>query len=202
MVNNFKNTTVLDLLFRAAKSNPSKTYCKSSHHEFTYQQFINACIRLSNKINDKNINNERIGIFLPNSILFLISYFAILISGNWPALLNHLLPDIALGKLIDNLKPSLLISDKALPKSESIIVKIEDYLELEKTVIDETDFRCESTEVGAILFSGGTTGIPKQINHSHKCITSMVDRMEWGWPTTSNEKWLVVAPFTHIYGND
>ena len=28
----------------------------------------------------------------------------------------------------------------------------------------------------------------------------MVDRMEWGWPTTSNEKWLVVAPFTHIYG--
>ena len=39
-------------------------------------------------------------------------------------------------------------------------------------------------EVGAILFSGGTTGIPKQINHSHKCIISMVDRMEWGWPTT------------------
>ena len=66
--------------------------------------------------------------------------------------------------------------------------------------MNETDFRCENTEIGAILFSGGTTGIPKQINHSHKCIISMVDRMEWGWPTTPNEKWLVVAPFTHIYG--
>ena len=200
MVNNFKNTTVLDLLFRAVKSNPSKTYCKSAHHEFTYQQFVTACIKLSNKISHKNIINERIGILLPNSILFLISYFAILISGNKPALLNYLLPDFALGKLIDNLEPSLLISDKALQKSESIILKIEDYLELEETSMDETDFKCESTGVGAILFSGGTTGIPKQINHSHKCITSMVDRMEWGWPTTSNEKWLVVAPFTHIYG--
>ena len=28
----------------------------------------------------------------------------------------------------------------------------------------------------------------------------MVNRMEWGWPTNLNEKWLVVAPFTHIYG--
>ena len=81
------------------------------------------------------------------------------------------MPDFALNKLIDNLKPSLLISDKALTKSESIIVKIEDYLELEKTAIDEIDFRCASTEIGAILFSGGTTGIPKQISHSHKCIT-------------------------------
>ena len=131
MENNFKYTTVLDLLFRAANSNPSKTYCKSANHEFTYQQFITACIKLSNEISDKDLNKERIGILLPNSILFLISYFAILISGNRPALLNYLLPDFALGKMIDNLEPSLLISDKALLKSKSIIVKVEDYLELE-----------------------------------------------------------------------
>ena len=117
MESKFKSTTVLDLLFQAAKATPSKTYCKSANHEFTYQQFINACIKLANEISNKNINKERIGIFLPNSILFLISYFAILISGNRPALLNYLLPDFALGKLIDNLKPSLVISDKVLLKS-------------------------------------------------------------------------------------
>ena len=53
--------------------------------------------------------------------------------------------------------------------------------------------------MGAILFSGGTTGIPKQINHSHKCITSMVDRMEWGWPTKPNEKWLVSTIYAHLW---
>ena len=105
MKNTFTNTTVLDLLFNAATMNPSKTYCKSAHHEFTYQQFVAACIKLSKEISDKNIKNGIIGIFLPNSILFLISYFAILISGNRPALLNYLLPDLALGKMIDNLEP-------------------------------------------------------------------------------------------------
>ena len=157
MKNTFTNTTVLDLLLNAVNRNPSKTYCKSANHEFTYQQFITACIKLANEISNKKFNKERIGIFLPNSILFLISYFAILISGNRPALLNYLLPDFALGKLIDNLEPSLLISDKALQKRKSIILKIEDYLELEETSMDETDFKCESTGVGAILFSGGTT---------------------------------------------
>ena len=200
MEKNFKVTSVLDLLFRAAKNYPYKTYCKSAHHEFTYQHFIAACIKLSKEISNQKIKNEPIGILLPNSILFLISYFAILISGNRPALFNYLLPSIALVKLMDNLEPSLLISDKVPPQGNSMIVKIEDYLDIEPSVKNATEFSCESTDVGAILFSGGTTGIPKQINHSHKCITSMVERMEWGWPTTSNEKWLVVAPFTHIYG--
>ena len=59
MKNTFTNTTVLDLLFNAANRNPSKTYCKSTHHEFTYQQFVAACIKLSNEIAKKKINNER-----------------------------------------------------------------------------------------------------------------------------------------------
>ena len=54
MKNTYANTT-LDLLFNAANRNPSKTYCKSANHEFTYQQFVAACIKLSKEISDKNI---------------------------------------------------------------------------------------------------------------------------------------------------
>ena len=43
MEKNFKATTVLDLLFHAANTNPSKVYCKSADHEFTYKHFIAAC---------------------------------------------------------------------------------------------------------------------------------------------------------------
>ena len=153
MKNTFTNTTVLDLLFNAANRNPSKTYCKSADHEFTYQNFIAACIKLSKKISNKKIKNDQIGILLPNSILFLISYFAVLISGNRPALLNYLLPDIALGKLLENLEPTLLISDKAIPERDNMIVKIEDYLDIEASRISGVNFRCESSGVGAILFS-------------------------------------------------
>ena len=200
MEKKFREDTVLDLLFRAAKNNPSKTYCKSVDHEFTYQQFISAIIKLSCEISRKKLRNKYIGILLPNSILFLISYFAVLISGNTPALLNFLLPETALGKLLDDLQPSLVLSNKELSDYEGLTLEIQDYVDIELSDIEAINHGCLGNDVGAVLFSGGTTGIPKQINHSHKRITLMVDRMEWGWPTKPNENWLVVAPFTHIYG--
>ena len=80
------------------------------------------------------------------------------------------------------------------------MLEIQDYLDIEQLDIEEVNHSCTGDDGRAVLFSGGTTGSSKQINHSHKSISLMVDRMEWGWPTRRNENWLVVAPFTHIYG--
>ena len=200
MEKNYKVNTVLDLLLRSVDKKPHKIYCKYERHEFTYEQFLFACVKLANKIKNKNLRNKSIGILLPNSTSFLLTYFAVLLSGNTPALLNYLLPDIPLEKILDNLQPSLVISDKDLLKYECLTIKLEDYSDIESLNIEKLHNPCSPRQIGAILFSGGTTGIPKQVNHSHQCIISMVERMEWGWPTKSNEKWLVVAPFTHIYG--
>ncbi len=175
-----REDTVLDLLFRAAKSNPSKTYCKSVSHNLTYQQFMSAVIKLSREISQKQLKNEYIAVLLPNSILFLITYFAVLVSGNKPALLNFLLPESALGKLLDDLQPSLVLSNKKLSKYKHLMLEIEDYIDIEQLDIKEVSHSCIGDDVGVVLFSGGTTGIPKQINHSHKSISFMVDRMEVG----------------------
>lgn len=51
------------------------------------------------------------------------------------------------------------------------------------------------------MFSGGTTGLPKAIAHTHEPIVIAVRSMEYIWPThLRGEVWLPVAPFTHIYG--
>jgi len=200
MEKNITEYTALDLLFHAAKSDPSKTYCKAVDHQFTYQEFISAVVKLASKISGKKLKNDGVGILLPNSILFLIAYFAILMSGNIPVLLNFLLPESALGKLLDDLQPPLVLSNKDLSEHECLKLEIKDYLGIEQLDVNKIDHSCIGEDVGAVLFSGGTTGVPKQINHSHKSISLMVDRMEWGWPTRPNENWLVVAPFTHIYG--
>ena len=123
-------SNVLDLLLYAAKTNPKIIYCKSSKHEFSYEEFVFACIKLAKEIEKKDIRNKSIGILLPNSISFLLTYFAVLLSGNTPALLNYLLPDVALGKLLDNLQPALVISDKELSKYKFLIVKMEDYSDI------------------------------------------------------------------------
>ena len=129
METRIKHSNVLNLLLYAAISNPKVIYCKSSKYEFTYEQFVFACIKLSKQIKKNNLRNRYVGILLPNSISFLLTYFAVLLSGNTPALLNYLLPNTALEKLLDNLQPSLVISDKELSNYEFLTVKIEDYLD-------------------------------------------------------------------------
>ena len=130
METSIKHSNVLNLLLFAAISNPKVIYCKSSKHEFTYEQFVFACIKLSKQIKKNNLRNRYVGILLPNSISFLLTYFAVLLSGNTPALLNYLLPDIPLEKILDNLHPSLVISDKDLAKYECLTIKLEDYLDI------------------------------------------------------------------------
>ena len=78
MEKKIREDTVLDLLFRAAKSNPSKIYCKSVDHQFTYQQFISAIVKLSSEISRKKLKNDWVGVLLPNSILFLNCLFVFL----------------------------------------------------------------------------------------------------------------------------
>jgi long-chain acyl-CoA synthetase len=57
------------------------------------------------------------------------------------------------------------------------------------------------SDVAALLFSGGTTGLPKAVEHTHGRLVIAARCVEYNWPTrTSGEVWLPIAPFTHIYG--
>jgi long-chain acyl-CoA synthetase len=56
------------------------------------------------------------------------------------------------------------------------------------------------SDIAAILYSGGTTGLPKQVPHTNAGVVATMERGDWGWRTQADEIWLPVAPFTHIYG--
>ena len=202
-INNFwkiNDKTILGLLFSAAKENPQKIYCKTHNETITYSDLIQSALSVSLDLNNLP-KDQPVAILLPNSALFLIAYFAVLISGRSPALLNYLLPETGLQKMLNKLDPSIVISNKEVINFKNIIINKDrvkthtEEINLKK-LIDHTS----ENDTAAIMFSGGTTGLPKQINHTNKCLIKMVERMEWGWPTKNDEKWLLVAPFTHIYG--
>jgi long-chain acyl-CoA synthetase len=57
------------------------------------------------------------------------------------------------------------------------------------------------TDPGVLLFSGGTTGLPKAIEHTHGRLLAAMRSMKYIWPVrTDGEVFLPIAPFTHIYG--
>src|SRR5258708_23826820 len=57
------------------------------------------------------------------------------------------------------------------------------------------------SDSAALLFSGGTTGLPKIVEHTHGRLATGVHCIEHAWPMRGEgEVFLPIAPFTHIYG--
>ena len=157
---------------------------------------------------------EVVALLLPNSPEFHVAYFAALRAGTPPALLNPLYPALQLEPLLREVSPRAVVCtpatrDMVLGLATSLGIAAVICFGAEVTVAglaaepDEPLDRhaAEPGDVGALMFSGGTTGLPKAVEHTHERLVTAVRCMEYNWPTRmTGEVWLPIAPFTHIYG--
>lgn len=191
--------TVTQMFRNAVRAHPDRLYCASGDVQLTYAQAARAIQSVAADL--VAAKGRSVVLVLPNSAAFLIAYFGALEAGAEPALVNYGHPDATVAKLTHGLDIAAVYSDRNLPGLA--VTHIDDaavQAMADGPVVDGGLRPPVPSDIGAILFSGGTTGLPKQIAHSHAALVAKVLRMEWGWPTHSAETWLPVAPFTHIYG--
>ncbi|MGB0411270.1 MAG: class I adenylate-forming enzyme family protein [Pikeienuella sp.] len=195
-----KHETVAAVFKAAVEKAPDAIYCKSAAGRLTYAQAAGAIQTLADELRP-DVQGRAVALILPNSRAFLIAYFATLFAGGKPALINHGHPPATVSKLLAALDGAVAISDREHENIKTRVLTDELIGELVKPVDLEklTDPGCGS-DIAAIMYSGGTTGLPKQVPHTNAGVIATIERGDWGWRTRENEIWLPVAPFTHIYG--
>ncbi len=192
--------TVAGVFKAAAAAAPDAIFCKSGSNAISYGQAAGAIQSLSDTLRPQ-VAGKPVAIVLPNSSAFLIAYFATLFAGGIPALINHGHPEATLNHLLDDLGAAVVLSDRSHAGHKTH--------HLDDTLIGTMAVSGDPAKLldpgvaetlAAILFSGGTTGLPKQVPHTNAAIIATMERGDWGWHTQADEIWLPVAPFTHIYG--
>ncbi|MEJ6708142.1 MAG: AMP-binding protein [Amylibacter sp.] len=192
--------TVAGAFKTALVATPDAPYCKSVSGALTYGQAAGAIQFLSSELRPI-VQNKPVALVLPNSNAFLIAYFAILFAGGIPALINHGHPEATLHKLLEDLDAVMVISDHYFAEKTTRILNDTVVNDLIGPVdLDALTDPSTARDIAAILYSGGTTGMPKQVPHTNASIVATMERGDWGWRSREEEKWLLVAPFTHIYG--
>ncbi len=191
--------TILQVFETAAAQTPDRTYCKSGDVALSYSDAARAVAGFAD-VYGASIHGRTVALVLPNSAAFLIAYFGVLAAGGAPALVNYGHPDATVAKLLEGLDCALVLSDRSIDG-----LGVTHFCDADLTGLaprpDAQARRAAGPDgTAAVLFSGGTTGLPKQIAHTNRMLVAAVERMEWGWPTENDEVWLPVAPFTHIYG--
>ena len=187
--------------FRAAVLRaPDAIFCKSAEGGLSYREAAGAIDALAQEIGPQ-VQGRAVALILPNSKTFLIAYYATLFAGGKPALINYGHPQGTIDTLLGDLDVALVISDRDNAGKDTRVLN-DTLVDAMATPIQAHQLSDPTTAdtIAAILFSGGTTGLPKQVAHSNAAVIATMERGEWGWPTGEGEVWLPVAPFTHIYG--
>lgn len=193
-----KFTTLMEMFQNTVQRCPDRLYLKSGTLQLTYAEAAVAIQAMSQWLGPE-VRGRSVALVLPNSISFLIAYYATLSAGGFPALVNHGHPNATVAKLLEGLDVATTLSDREIPGLDVKLLDDEATLGM-RPLESSFDPELAPDDVAAILFSGGTTGLPKQIAHTNGMLVAAVERMEWGWPTHDEETWLPVAPFTHVYG--
>ncbi|EAK0806070.1 amino acid adenylation domain-containing protein [Campylobacter coli] len=170
--------------------------------EITYKDFDlfskKVASEILRKLGNDNPTQSPVLIILPKGIDCLISFFGVALSGNFYTLLNEKSPKERVEKVIEILKPKLFITSKELKFDLALpTLYTEDFesFNIDENLIQIAKEKHIDTNLLYVLFTSGSTGIPKGVSIAHK---SVIDYTFWMCETfkfDENEILANQAPF-------
>ncbi len=198
---------ITDFLLYSAKEFPTKTALIFENSQINYFDLNQKALSLARTL--KKNKPHVISLLLSNSIDFCISFFGILYSGNICHIIPTSISDFNLANQLKLTNPSIILSNSIFQKKLSRINLNAKYTFLDITTFDfknnpvldyESDTPTDSSLLALILFSAGTTSVPKAVKLSHNNIENTVNRVTNYLNITCNDIDVISLPLSHSFG--
>ena len=200
----------LDMFWHAVESYPDRRALVSESRELCYGGFAAAVISLAEQIRAYKKKRPTLAIVLPNGMAFCCAVFAGWQTNCVISVHNFVQPEKALENQFSLVNPDLVMAPLDQNDRLTRIAPNADHIFLNDGCFAHNGAQAQSRpdwpvaardDLSLLLFTGGTTGIPKSVEHSFATIVASVRGMEHAWPTeTGKEVWLSISPMFHVYG--
>lgn len=156
---------------------------------------------------------EMVGLFAPNSSDWIAFYFGVLKTGAVAVTLSSVLTRAELELLVYHAKPKILFTtDEKLDDLtelrkeewlETVIgphgdMDLKNMLERGDNVFETVDRDCSDAAV--ILYTGGTTGIPKGVMLTHENVNAAIQNVRFHERSLETDRALLFLPLNHVFG--
>ncbi|AJD06802.1 amino acid adenylation domain-containing protein [Campylobacter lari] len=165
-----------------AKFGSKNAFVEFNGKSINYKEFDDLSKKIASKILSKlptKSTQEPILIILPKGIDCLLSFFGVAKSGNFYTLLDEKSPKERVEKVIEVLKPKLLITSKKLNLDfnlDTIFTEDFESFDINENALEKALNNHIDTNLLYVLFTSGSTGTPKGVSISHK---SVIDYTFW-----------------------
>jgi len=193
---------------------PDRPAVAEADGQITYGQVEERASRVATALIGMGVKpGDHIGLYAPNSANWIIFYFGVLKAGAVAVTLSWALSPRELALLLSHSRPRMIFTDAA--KLETI-QNLRDSAGLEKIVCTDGDLDMNSLlkagsagfrsldrdrlDTAAVLYTGGTTGLPKGVELTHQGIAFSSWVIAWAERSTEKDRALCFLPFNHVFG--
>lgn len=207
---------LFDGLERNARNNARKEAIIFNNQVHTYAQFNEQVNRIANALINSGLNKgDKIGIMMKNSDQFIFVYYGILKAGGVAVPINFRLTSHEVRYILDNSDSRMVFADEDLAetvkkaaegneKLELQIIagnsKLENQVLLSEYASSKTDnpgLEVLESDDAEILYTSGTTGLPKGVVLDHHRVLHVSIMMSLIMKIESKDRILHVAPLFH-----
>ena len=204
----------------AAHHAPDRIAMRLGDHAITFAELRDDCWRLGNALLGTAKPGDRVAMLAENCIEYALCYYGVPAAGMALNFLNYRLSPRELAYIIGNAEPTVLIVED---KYFSAIEKIREEIPSVKTIISVGDtqpgtipfadflsrgdasaphVQVKDDDLAWLLYTSGTTGLPKGAMLSHKNVLAAVLNALVSWDRSDDDDpvYLLTFPMYHVAG--
>ncbi len=212
-----QHESLVHMLVAAVEAQPDLPAIILEQQRITYAELGRAVAGLAKRLQEAGAKRgERVILLMANSIEMDVALTAVMATCAQVAPINPFLTASELKKQLGDVQACAIISDKLSEDKASQVAaqfaiptrltlgaggitldawKADKSLALDGSSLPQLD------DLALLIFTGGSTGVPKGVNHTHRGLLYSVLQHVTVWPCKfGEERFLNVAPMFHIWG--
>jgi len=202
--------SIPELLKQRVSATPDKPFLfsEADNRQFTYKEFEAAVMRTAEMLASSGIGKgDVVSLLLPNSVEYVLAYFACWQLGALAGPINSLLKSQETAYVISNSEAkALLINSEFLPVIDSIrdqlpiVMLFDNEAEATRaqTDIAVPDVTLNADDEAIIIYTSGTTGKPKGCLLTHANVIANARQISSWLGFTEQDRLLTIMPLFHM----
>ena len=191
---------ICEAFLSSAANAPDKVAVIDGQRALTFREYAGAALSVARALEERR-EAERVGLLLPTSAAFAITFFGTGLSGRVPVPLNFLLTAEELSAVIEDSGARTVITTRYFEEMARGLGKDVLFAEefIPAALAGGTARPKEANPVAVIPYTSGTTGVPKGVVLSHRNVLANVRGCVEHFNFTSDNVLLGIMPFFHTF---